>query len=52
MYKTVLLEDLKILDNQLKSVFDKPGIFQLKILKTTKVQDNEEHLYHCYLVKS
>ena len=53
MYKTVLLEDLKILDNQLKSIFDKLGDFPIENIKnnTRNSWSIEQHLYHCYLVE-
>ena len=53
MYKTVLLEDLKKLDNQLKSIFDKLADFPIEnINKNTRNSWSiEEHLYHCYLVE-
>ena len=53
MYKTVLLEDLKLLDNQLKSIFDKLGDFPIENIKNNKRNSwtIKEHLYHCYLVE-
>lgn len=53
MYKTELLEDLKILDNQLKSIFDELGDFPIENIKknTRNSWSIEEHLYHCYLVE-
>ena len=53
MYKTVLFKDLKILDDQLKSIFDRIGEFDSEIInKRIKYSWSiEEHLYHCYLVE-
>ena len=53
MYKTVLLEDLKKLDNLLKSIFDKIADFPIGNIKknTRNSWSIEEHLYHCYLVE-
>lgn len=53
MYKTVLLKDLKKLDNQLKSIFDKLADFPIENINKNTIYSwsIEEHLYHCYLVE-
>lgn len=53
MYKTILLKELKILDDQLKSILNRLGEFPTEIIKK-RISNSwsiEEHLYHCYLVE-
>lgn len=53
MYKSVLFKDLKILDDQLKSIYEKVEVFPTEIIKKRIANkwSVEEHLYHCYLVE-
>ena len=53
MYKTELFKELKILDDQLKSVFEKVEVFPTEIIKKRIANkwSIEEHLYHSYLVE-
>ncbi len=53
MYKTELLKDLKILDDQLKYIYEKVEVFPTEIIKKRIANkwSVEEHLYHSYLVE-